>query len=351
MEIRSCIVRAPNWVGDAVMALGGLREVRRIVGDARLTVAARPWVAGIFQEAGIADEIITIERHSWLDVFRMARALRERRFDLAVLFQNAFEAALVTRLARIPRVVGFPTDGRGLLLTDVVELPVEAKTEHQTRYYMRIAAGLERALTGTTSVDPGAADASLAARPQTVARGREILALAGVPPGTPVVVLNPGATNSRAKRWLPERFAAVGDALADRLGARVAIVGSVAERDTAELVASEMRDSSRAALLAGGTTVAELVGVLASAVALVSNDTGPAHLGAALGIPTVTIFGPTEQFATHPVGPRATIVSYPVECAPCMLRDCPIDHRCMTGVGVDDVLAAFDEVTDTRGRG
>jgi heptosyltransferase-2 len=155
-------------------------------------------------------------------------------------------------------------------------------------------------------------------------------------------VLNPGATNSRAKRWLPERFAAVGDALADRFGARIAIVGSAAERETAERVAALMRDPSAAAVLAGRTTIAELVGVLANATALVSNDTGPAHLGAALGVPTVTIFGPTERFATEPVGRRARSVDHPVECAPCMLRDCPIDHRCMTGVRVEEVLEAVE---------
>ena len=113
----------------------------------------------------------------------------------------------------------------------------------------------------------------------------------------------------------------------------------------ARRVASFMRDPSRAAVLAGKTSIAELIGVLAHAVALVSNDTGPAHLGAALGVPTVTIFGPTEQFATHPVGPRAAIAHHPVDCAPCMKRDCPIDHRCMTRLDVDAVLAVAASVT------
>jgi lipopolysaccharide heptosyltransferase II len=344
MAVRSCVLRAPNWVGDAVMSLAGLREVRRIVGDGHLAVAAPSRVAGIFEEAGIADEVVALERRSWRDTLATAAMLRERRFDVAVLFQNAFEAALVAQLARAQRVVGFPTDGRRLLLTDVVPLPDDARGEHQTRYYMRIAAGLERALDGTSHVDLERADASLRARPETVARGRELLAAAGISPATPVVALNPGATNSRAKQWLPERFAAVGDALADRTGGRVAILGGETERATAETVASAMRDPSRAVVLAGHTTITELVGVLSSALALVSNDTGPAHLGAALGVPTVTIFGPTEHFATHPVGPRAAMVRHAVECAPCMLRDCPIDHRCMTRVGVEDVIAAVDGV-------
>lgn len=334
----SILVRAPNWVGDAVMSLGALREVRRIAGAGRLTVAARPWVAGIFEESGVADEVVPLEG----GLLGAARAIRGAHADVAVLFPNSFAAALGARLGGVRRVVGFATDRRGWMLTDRVAMPAGARDEHQSHYYMHVAAGLERALEGTTTVDASSPDTSLTARPATRARGRALLEAAGVPTVAPVVVLNPGATNSRAKRWLPERFAAAGDALADRFGARVAIVGSAAERETAERVAALMRDPSLAAVLAGRTTIAELVGVLASALALVSNDTGPAHLGAALGVPTVTIFGPTERFATEPAGRRARAVAHPVECAPCMLRDCPIDHRCMTGVKVEEVLRAVE---------
>ena len=334
----SVLVRAPNWIGDAVMSLGAVRELRRIAGSGRLTVAARPWVAGIFEEAGVADAVVPVERGVW----RAARALRAARYDAAALFPNSFESALVARLVGARRVVGVAADARRLLLTDLVRLPDEARREHQSRTYMRVAAALERALTGTSNVDVAAPDTSLAARPETIARGREILAEAGVPAGVPVAVLNPGATNSRAKQWPADRFAAVGDALVERFGARVAVVGSAGERETADRVAALMRDPTRAIVLAGRTSVRELVGVLAGAVALVSNDTGPAHLGAALGVPTVTIFGPTERFATEPLGPRACAVDHPVECAPCMLKDCPIDHRCMTRLEVDAVLRVLE---------
>jgi heptosyltransferase-2 len=343
-EPRALVIRAPNWIGDAVMSLGAVRAVRRIAPGARIAVAARPWVAGIFEESGAVDEIVPLERRSWRDALAHARAIRAGRYDAAVLLQNAFEAALVARLAGVRRVVGYPTDGRRLLLTDAVAMDREAEREHESHYYMQIAAALERAMRGTSSVDVSAPDCSLAPRAETRARGRQILEAEGIPPSAPVVVLNPGATNSRAKQWLPERFAAVGDALGDRAGARVAVVGSAGEAATARRVASAMRDPSRAVVLAGRTSVSELIGVLSHAVALVSNDTGPAHLGAALGVPTVTIFGPTEQFATHPVGRRATIAHHPVDCAPCMLRDCPIDHRCMTRLAVEDVLRAVESV-------
>jgi heptosyltransferase-2 len=339
-ELRRVFVRAPNWIGDAVMALGGLREIRRIVGDAHLAVAARPWVAGIYEESGVVDEVIPLERRGWRDAFAAASALRSRRFDVAVLFQNAFEAALVARLARVPRVIGFPTDARALLLTDRVRRDRAHALEHQSRSYMRIAAGFERSLAGRTTVEPDRADCSLLATPETVARAGKLLRAHGLRAGVPLAVLNPGATNSRAKRWMPDRFAAVGDSLCARHGMQVAIVGSEGDLEVAELVARH--SSSQPAILAGRTNVRDLIGVLAHASVLVSNDTGPAHLGAALGVPTVTIFGPTEQFATHPVGPSARTVSHPVHCSPCMQRDCPIDHRCMTRLETSAVLEAVD---------
>lgn len=340
MEVRACVVRAPNWVGDAVMSLGGLRELRRIIGGARLAVAARPWVAAIYEETGIVDEVIPLDRRSWRDSFAHAGAIRVGGYDLAVLFQNAFEAAFVARLARVPRIAGFATERRGLLLTDEVPLHANHATEHQSRYYMRIVAGVERALDGSDSVDPARPDCSLAPRPETVAAGRLRLEAEGIASTETVVSVNPGATNSRAKQWLPERFAAAADRIAESTGARIAILGSASESGTAASVMAALERPERAINLTGKTSLRELIGVLASSLALVSNDTGPAHLAAALGLPTVTVFGPTEAFATRPLGKRAVVVDHPVDCSPCMLRDCPIDHRCMTGVTVDSVVTA-----------
>lgn len=350
MSSLSVIVRAPNWVGDAVMALGGLREVRRIVGDGRLTVAARPWVAGIFEQTGLVDDVVPVERRSWRDVVGFARTLKARSFDAAVLFQNAFEAALAARMARIPRIHGYPTDGRRFLLTDPIPLAPDYRLQHQSRYYMAIAAGFERALTGASTVDIDAPDLALAPSKAIRERGVRILADAGIAPGTPIVAINPGATNSRAKQWLPTRFADVGQALAIEWNARVVLLGSESERSTAEQVAALIHPSDHVAVLAGNTSISELIGVLAHARALISNDTGPAHIGAALGIPTVTIFGPTEMFATHPIGPHAQTVNHPVACAPCMLRDCPIDHRCMTKIDVDTVLDAVRTASEHEAR-
>jgi heptosyltransferase-2 len=148
------------------------------------------------------------------------------------------------------------------------------------------------------------------------------------------VGINPGAFFGTAKRWLPERFAAVGDLLAAQ-GARVVLVGGRAEREVAGAIAAQMTAPAR--VLCGDTSLAELVGVLARLRLLVTNDSGPMHLAAALGVPVVAVFGPTDWRETHPVGDGHRLVREPVHCSPCRLRECPIDHRCMRRVTVDRV--------------
>ena len=175
-----------------------------------------------------------------------------------------------------------------------------------------------------------------------------MLAASGVDTSKRVVALNPGATNSRAKRWLPERFAATADLLIERDGFAAFIVGTAGDREAASVVTSHMRAS--VADLTGRTTLAELKAVLACAQLVISNDTGAAHVAAALGVPTVTVFGPTEDFATRPLAQLARVVRHPVECSPCMLRDCPIDHRCMTGVEVTDVAQAAQDLLTRAAR-
>jgi heptosyltransferase-2 len=332
------------------MALGGLRAVRQVAPDARLAVLSRPAVADVFRVANVADEILAVERRSWRDTARTVRQVRSGGYDAAVLFQNAFEAALVARLARVRRIVGYPTDGRRYLLTDAIPLEREHAREHQSRYYMRIAAGFEQAILGTLRIDVERPDTSLVAPESSRERAAAILAACGAPSGAPVAVLNAGATNSRAKQWPPDRFASVGDALVERSGGIVALVGSAGDVEVSRRVAGAMRRRDRAVVVAGRTSVFDLVGLLGGAWAAVSNDTGTAHVAAALGVPTVTIFGPTEEFATHPVGSAAQIVRRPVECSPCMMRDCPIDHRCMIGVSVDEVLGAVEASVARAGR-
>jgi len=342
------MIRVPNWVGDAVMALPALRELRRIFSNSRITLVARPWVAGLFDGEGLADSLIPVldsqgPSQKLRSFIREARDLRRERFNLAVLLQNAFGAALLARVAGVETLAGYPTDGRGALLDFVVPYEPNHKSQHQVRYYLNIAAALEQKLTGTSRVDINGLRPQLHAGHEQQERARLILKEAGiVTVQAPILALCPGATNSRAKRWPVERFAAIADRLAEENGFQTIIVGTAGDVEVAEQVSQGMRSS--AAMLAGRTGIAELKAVLACTSLVVSNDTGTAHVSAALGIPTVVVFGPTEHTSTRPLSDLATVVRHDVECSPCMLRDCPIDHRCMIRVEVGDVYSAAQDL-------
>jgi len=323
-EVHRLLVRAPNWVGDVVLSLPALRDLRRAFSGAQLSVLARPWVADLYRAAPEVDEIIPS-----LGVRADVARLRGR-FDAAVLLPNSFAVALVAWGARIPERWGFATDGRRALLTRAPRVPAAVRGRSQVYYYRAMLDGL-----GFDTAPPP--DASLRCPDQWRARGRELLGSEG-----PWLGLNPGAFFGTAKRWLPERYGAVGDLVARRVGARVVLVGSKAERPLADQVAAGM--STKPRVLTGLTTLPELVGVLSCLDGFVTNDSGPMHLAAALGVRQVAVFGSTDWRETAPFTDRATVVREPTECAPCMQRECPIDHRCMRGVTVERVTDAALEL-------
>jgi heptosyltransferase-2 len=341
-------VRGVNWVGDAVMTVPALRELRRVLPRARLTLATRPWAEGIFAGADFIDDFLVNGNSSdkAASVFREAREWRARRFDLALLFPNAFAPALVAALARVPARVGYATQGRSALLTHRVVVPEWRGRRHEVFYYLHLVAELERQLYGTSSIDARAPDAALLVTDARVCAAEGLLREHGARPGRPLVALCPGSTNSRAKRWPAERFAAVADMLSERTGAEVVLVGAAEESGISEEVARRMR--ARPVVLTGKTDLAQTAAVLKASDLLVTNDTGPAHVAAAVGCPVVVIFGPTNPDTTRPFSTTAEVVRRPPDCAPCMLRDCPIDHRCMTAITPEDVYERAARALELR---
>jgi heptosyltransferase II len=347
-RIGRVVVRGANWVGDAAMTVPALRELRRVLPCARITLATRPPAESLFAGAGFVDEVIAVSdskaaaRSVWAD----ARGWRARRFDLAVLFPNSFAPALSSALARVPFRVGYATQGRSALLTHPLPLPVWRGSRHEVFYYLNIVAGLERILRGSSEIETREPDASLSV---TDERRREALALlreSGAADSRPLVALCPGSTNSRAKRWPAERFAALADMLAERAGAQVVLIGAREESDISEEVARLAR--ARTHVLTGRTSLAQTAALLSASDLLVTNDTGPAHVAAAVGCPVVVIFGPTKPETTRPFSALAEVVRKPPECAPCMLRDCPIDHRCMTAIDASEVFERAVAVLEAR---
>ena len=342
------VVRGANWVGDAVMTVPALRELRRVLPGARLTLATRRWAEGVFEGADFVDDILALEESGGAAgaAFREARRWRARRFDLAVLFPNAFAPALVAALARVPARAGYATQGRGPLLTHRFGVPEWRGRRHEVFYYLNAVAELERLLYGSSSIESREPRPEIPVPPAREREAVRLLREHGARGRGPVVALCPGSTNSRAKRWPAERFAALADMLAERAGAEIVLVGSGEEAEVSEEVARLMQ--ARPVVLTGRTDLSQSAAVLRAADLLVTNDTGPAHVAAAVGCPVVVIFGPTDPATTRPFSPLAEVVRRPPDCAPCMLRDCPIDHRCMTAVTAEEVFARSARALESR---
>lgn len=333
--IQRILVRGTNWVGDAVITLPALRELRRIFPQAKISLLVKPWVAGIFEDVEAIDEVIPYDRKG-KGLWRTIKELRSHHFDLVVLFQNAFEAAVIAWGSGASCRMGFPTEGRGFLLSHPLALTKEIQGLHQIYYYLHIVAQVETRLTRENYVDFSHLNYQLpvrAARQQAIRTKATEL---GIDLTKKIVALNPGATNSRAKRWPSESFAGLADLLT-RQGCEVVFIGAATELDITQTVVSKMQTPAK--ILTGKTSLAESIAFLSICDLLISNDTGPAYLSAALDRPTLTIFGPTNDQMIRPFGSKAEMLRHPVECAPCMLRDCPIDHRCMTGITIDKVFA------------
>jgi heptosyltransferase-2 len=401
------MIRVPNWVGDAVMAEPALRRLRRIFKDARITFVARPWVAGLFEGENLYDDVIPAPDargylQSTTQFIKDARTLRREKFDYGVLLTNSFATAVMARAAGVAEVAGYATDWRTALLHKPITFEKGYKSKHQVFYYLNLALDIERSFGKATGDDLPNPQPQLQATAESLKNARRLFADEGFEVRSPesgawspasgletpasevgdsqadfindetctaerpapdirfyplksksrtpdtghrtkrLVALNPGATNSRAKQWLAERFAATADALAERDGFQTIIIGTAGDVGRANEVAQLMQ--TKVVNLAGRTSIAELKAVLSLSSLVISNDTGAAHVSAALGVPTVVVFGPTEHFATRPLSDLAAVVRHDVECSPCMLKDCPIDHRCMTRVEVDDVYAAAKRV-------
>jgi len=334
-SIKRVVVRGTNWVGDSVMTVPALRALRRVLPHAHITLVLRPGTKGIFSEAGFIDDVLVYDRNGPFSVLGQVREWKRRQFDLAVLFQNAFEAALIPFLAGVPLRLGYATESRQALLTHPLPLPDWRAAKHEVFYYLYLITALEQMLFGRSDVCESEPDASIQISESRKAEAAELLRAYGVSEAESVVAICPGSINSRAKRWPAERFAALADRLIESRR-KVLLIGSKDELDVSQDVVRRMQNHP--VVLTGKTSLDQITAVLDRADLIVTNDTGPAHIGAALGRPTIVIFGPTNPLTTRPFAPDAEVLRHPPDCAPCMLRDCPIDHRCMTAITVDEVF-------------
>ncbi len=318
------------------MSLPALRAIRRRFPDAEISVLAKPWVSALYEGERSINRVIALE-----GVTRdLIRRLRRERFDLAVLFPNSFDSAAVVRLAGAKRIVGYARDGRSLLLTDAIAPPKAGEiARHERFYYLEL---LRRA--GLIETIPDVLEIRLDGVDELRAKGEKLFETHQVK--RPVIGVSPGAAFGSAKRWLPERFAESAWRLAAELGGSIAVFGSAAEKTLCDEVALAANGRN----FAGTTTLRAFIEMTAACRVFLTNDSGAMHIASALGVPSVTVFGPTDETATGPLGPLAQLVREPVSCSPCLLRECPIDHRCMTRVTSDQVVQAAHESLNAQHR-
>ncbi|MCX6538652.1 MAG: lipopolysaccharide heptosyltransferase II [Acidobacteria bacterium] len=339
------MVFSPNWLGDAVMALPAIVDIRRHASTGRLLVAARPAVAGLMSLVSGVDGVVTLAGTGGFAAVRRLgqdiQAIRASGADVAILLPNSMHVAVMAARAGIAERTGYARNLRRVLLSRAVARP--PADLHQVDAYRHLVAAL--------GFGNGPREPQLTAPADAVESARRLLAGCGWTGDRRLVGIAPGAAYGGAKRWPPERFASVIVALTQDHGLACALVGGEADSTTAMAIEAELgkinRRSPPGAVinLVGRTDLRQLCGVLALGAAFVSNDSGAMHLAAALGVPVVALFGPTNERATSPVGRRATLVlTVPAWCRPCMLRECPLDHRCLSGITVDRVVRAVKEL-------
>ena len=351
MKAESILIRGTNWLGDAVMTTPAMERLRASFPNSHIALLATPLTAGLFEGSPLINEVIEYRRREKgvEGFFDAVRQIRQDRFDVGLLFQNAFEAALLAWLGGIGVRIGFAEQGRGALLTHKLHRGAEHRNRHQTNDYLDIVAEYERVCLGP-KFKPGIEKPlpSLAATSVQRQAAKEKLRHFEILHHRPLIALNTGATNSRAKCWPADRFAELADRLNKELNAQIVLIGGEAERGYADKVFRQI-GKRHTVNLAGKTSMPELIGLLAECDLLVSNDTGPAHVAAALGTPTLTIFGPTNEFETSPNGRYSKLIRADnIECARCMHRDCPIDHRCMTWLTTDAVFDQARKLLQTK---
>lgn len=330
------VIRSPNWIGDGIMSLPAIRAYKKFFPQNRLAVAARRYLADIFLNIPEIDEVVSIPDRLTVATYASAlRQLRERRFQRGVLFTNSFASALFFRLAGIRDCSGYDRDGRGWLLRDRV--PFRGNGEHHQFYYLNLVEHLAGEKTDC------AFPADLVVSSAESAWAAEWLAGQGVAAGQPLLAVAPAAAYGSAKAWLPARFRQVIAAWHEaHPGCAVLLLGGPAEKDGIAAMAAGL--PAPVLDLAGRLTLRQTIAVLARCRLFIGNDSGLMHIAAALAVPLVALFGPTEPGKTAPLGRDYRLLYRGADCAPCRRRECPTDHRCMSAITVGQVLAAAAEL-------
>ncbi|MBI5755965.1 MAG: lipopolysaccharide heptosyltransferase II [Nitrospirae bacterium] len=401
-RIKKALIVLPNWMGDAVMAVPAISRIRDILPSAHVTVLGLSHICELFQESPYIDETRVYSK----SLLATVNDIKKYGYDIAILFPNSFRSALIAHLARIPLRCGYNRDGRGFMLNLPVTVDLKIKGLHQAEYYLNLVGmafsgehscpyrgtkedennpplpvamlrsngnpaplekggksppilkgdlgglwgkgGFERGFSGETLVSPMLTKDSkqkewLHLSQDEIQRGKEMLSKNNIPPDFLIIGINPGAAYGSAKRWYPERFARLSNILSNKYNAKIIVFGGKQEQDISEQIVS----ASQVSILnmAGKTSVRELMAMIKHCRLFITNDSGPMHIAAALGVPVVAIFGSTDPSKTSPLGEQHIVIKKDIACSPCFLRKCYKDLLCMDLISVDDVMEGVERVS------
>lgn len=339
-DVKKILVRAPNWIGDSVMCLPAISALKVLYPWCEITVLTRPRAVPIFECNPDVSGIIEYDdkkRHRGLKGrIRLSSEIKKRGFELAVLFQNAFDAAFVSFISRIPERAGYSRDLRTKLLTIPIPVTDEIKKRHQAYYYLNIIDALREG-PRQEHADTGPVPKIFLTENEEAWAG-DFLVKNGLG-GSLIVGISPGASYGPAKRWPPEAFSSILEKFSTSHDAVGIIFGG--SEDSA--VCKEVSEITRARHLnlAGSISLRHFMALLKRTGLFITNDSGPMHIASALGVPTVAVFGSTDPNLTGPLGASVRVVIRKKDCSPCFERECRYGHYdCLKSITPADVYAA-----------
>ena len=340
---KNLLIRGVNWIGDGVMTLPALKALRKELHETKISLLVKPWVSPLFENNPHIDEIVAYsDNHKGiLGKLKLSWMLNRKKFNCAILLQNAFDAALITFLARIKHRAGYNRDGRGFLLTTAVSVPHNKDTVHQIYYYLNLLQQL--------GLKAEYAEPYIYLKSAERLHAREMLTNMR----KPILGINPGATYGSAKRWFPERFAEIANWFISDTCGSVIIFGGQSEVKIADEIYKKVipgfRTPDSLLSLAGKTSLRDLISLISECDVFVTNDSGPMHIAYAVKTPLAAIFGSTDPHLTGPpptkTGESYMVIKPDLPCSPCFDRTCRNnDLRCMYAITSDEVYYGIKKI-------
>jgi heptosyltransferase-2 len=335
MMPKKILISLPNWLGDIVMSLPTIKGMRWLFPESHISVLVKANFASIFKYNHDVNEVIVYQRGEKLRKFisgwKMAKTIRDKNFDLALILPRSFNSALLPFLSKIPQRIGYAADTRTILLSHPIKRSNELLSQHRVYYFLNLLNHFRKSVAlYSPSIKTGHEEERWA---------NELLSSLNIKTSSMLVGFNAGAAYGDAKCWLPERYAKVAEKLIEKYDAHILLFGSKAEGRINSEIAKQLSEKS-VLDLTGRTDIIQLAVLIKRCRIFVTNDTGPMHVAGALGIPIVAVFGPTDYITTSPFGTNHIIVRKSIHCSPCLERTCPTDHLCMRAVTVEDVFDA-----------